>query len=97
MVSLAVTGTLDLATRERFDRTMSSWRARFAWLEEDFRGLLSQPTEGDLDQIDTSGFVRAAINRLRVIHDNRGDPNQAYAAPALQLLYQIHVTGTDKE
>lgn len=97
VVSLKLSGSLDLSARQQLEFCLSRWRARFASLQEDVSALFAQPTDADLDRIDTGGFVRSAVNRLRTIHDDPTHPNQPYAAVALQLLYQIHAAGGQKQ
>jgi DNA repair exonuclease SbcCD nuclease subunit len=97
VVSLRLSGSLDLSGRQELEFVLSRWRARFASLREDVSSLLAQPTDADLDRIDIGGFVRSAVNRLRTIHTDPTDPNQPYAAEALQLLYQIHAAGGQKQ
>jgi hypothetical protein len=62
-------------------------------LQEDASALCAQPTDADLDRIDTSGFLRSAMNHLRTIDSDPSNPNQPYAAEALNLLYQVHSVG----
>lgn len=93
VVMLTIRGAMDLKTREQVDDLLSKWRGRFTWLGEDCLGLVAQPTDDDLDRIDTAGFVRAAMERLRATQANSGDPNHELAAGALRLLYQVHRAG----
>jgi hypothetical protein len=93
IVSLVVAGTVDFATRELFDRLLSRWRGRFTSLGDDCLQLVAQPTDADLDRIDSGGFVRTAMENLRAVHANPSDPNHKYATGALRLLYQIHTVG----
>ena len=94
VVAISLTGTIDLATRQKLDRLLTTWRARFLSLEEDLEGLLRRPTDTDLDRIDTGGFVRTALNRLRSIQNETTNPNQTLATGAIELLYEIH-TGAE--
>ena len=93
IVSLRLSGSLDLSARQQLEFSLSRWRPRFASLQEDVSALCAQPTDADLDRIDTSGFLRSAMNRLRTIHSDPSNPNQPYAAEALSLLYQVHAVG----
>ncbi len=97
VVSLRLSGSLDLSARHQLELLLSRWQARFASLQEDVSALFARPTDADLDRIDTGGFIRSAVNRLRTIHDDSADLNQPYAAKALQLLYQIHAAGGQKQ
>src|SRR5208283_3313403 len=90
ILMLTISGTVDFSTRERVDRILSKWRGRLTWLGADCSHLVAQPTEADLDRIDIAGFVRTAMERLRVVHADSSDPNREFANEALRLLYQIH-------
>lgn len=80
-------GTIDLATRASLDDVIGDLRARVFHLEVDESGLTAEPTDDDLDGIDTAGFVRGAIDRLREKPEGL-DPDTARRA--LALLYGIH-------
>jgi DNA repair exonuclease SbcCD nuclease subunit len=97
VVSLRLSGSLDLSARRQLELLLSRWQARFASLQEDVSALFARPTDADLDRIDTGGFVRSAVDRLRTIQNDLADLNQPYAAEALQLLYQIHAAGGQKQ
>ena len=97
IVSMKLFGSLDLNARQQLESSLARWRARFCSLLDDNTGLAAQATDADLDRIDVGGFVRNAINTLRGIHQEAGHPNQPYAADALQLLYQIHAAGGQKQ
>lgn len=94
---LAVTGAVDFETREQLDRLLSKWRGRLTWIGDDCSRLVAQPTDADLDRIDTAGFVRAAMERLRAIQANPADPDHELATGALRLLYQIHTAGGENQ
>jgi len=84
---LDLEGTIDLATRASLDEAIGDLRARVFHLETDETALTTEPTDDDLDGIDTAGFVRGAIDRLR------GTPEGAdadTARRALALLYGLH-------
>ncbi len=88
VLRLNLQGTIDLATWAAVNDELSNLRARgFFYLEEDHSGLTLEPTDDDLDGIDTAGFVRIAINRLR---DKLGGPEAETARRALALLYGLH-------
>jgi DNA repair exonuclease SbcCD nuclease subunit len=87
VLRLDLEGTIDLATRASLDEAIGDLRARVFHLETDETALITEPTEDDLDGIDTAGFVRGAIDRLR------GPPegfNADTARRALALLYGLH-------
>ena len=87
VLRLDLEGTIDLATRASLDEAIGDLRARVFHLETDETALTTEPTEDDLDGIDTAGFVRGAIDRLR------GTPEGSDADTgrrALALLYGLH-------
>lgn len=87
VLRLGLQGTIDLATRAALDDALEDVRARVLHLEEDETGLTLEPTEDDFDSIDTAGFVRSAMNRLREHLDGEG---AHVARRALELLYGLH-------
>jgi hypothetical protein len=87
VLRLRLHGTVDLATDMAVDDLLCDLRARVFYLEDDDTGLTAQPKEDDLDSIDTGGFVRAAINRLR---DQLSGSEAPEARRALALLYGLH-------
>ncbi len=97
IVSLAIAGAVDFDIRENLDRLLSRWRGRFTWLGEDCSRLVARPTDADLDRIDTTGFVRTAIERLRAVDADPSDPCQAHAMEALQLLYQVQISDVENK
>lgn len=96
VVAITLTGTIDLATRQKLEFLLATWRARFLSLQEDLEGLLRRPTGADLDRIDTGGFVRTTLNRLRAIQNDPTNANQPLASGAIELLYEIH-TGVESQ
>jgi hypothetical protein len=49
------------------------------------------PSDQELDRIDTMGFVRAAIDELRIKANNASDSESQVARVALQKLYLEHL------
>ena len=87
VLRLDLEGTIDLATRATVDDVLGDIGARVLHLEEGVTGLVVEPTEDDLDGIDTAGFVRVAMNRLR---EKLVEPEAETARRALALLYGLH-------
>jgi DNA repair exonuclease SbcCD nuclease subunit len=87
VLRLGLNGSIDLATHAALDDFLSDLRARVFYLEDDDTGLTPLPTDDDLSSIDTRGFVRAAINRLREQMNGR---EAGTARRALALLYGLH-------
>jgi hypothetical protein len=88
---LELVGAVDLATREALDRLLDEWRARFHVLRVSMDQLVAMPTDDDLDHIDTMGFIRAAVNRLRGLAADASNTQRDPARLALQILYTEHV------
>ena len=91
LLRLTVSGTVDLAGRRRIDSCLNAWQARLKYLHRDLERLVDEPSPDDLDMIDRSGFVRAAVDRLKAKADDPADPAQDVARTALRILYLEHV------
>ena len=90
VVSLRLTGTVSLDERQRLQRELASWEARLHHLTVDDMELRDEPTADDLDSIDTAGFVRQAVERLRARAADPADGDRDAAQLALRLLYLDH-------
>ncbi len=93
VLDLEVTGTLSLAGRRRFEeRIVHGVGAAVCATRLQDRGLVLEPTAEDLDDIDRSGFVRVAADRLKAMAEHPSDAEQARLAPlALRRLYIEHL------
>jgi DNA repair exonuclease SbcCD nuclease subunit len=91
LLHLTVSGTVDLAGRRRVDACLDAWQARLKYLYRDLDSLVDEPSADDLDAIDKSGFVRAAVNRLKAEADDPANPEREIARTALRILYIEHV------
>jgi hypothetical protein len=92
---LALRGAVDLATRRQIDEILERHRARFHVLTIEDGELVATPSDHDLDRIDTMGFVRSAINELRIKANNPSDSESQTARSALQKLYLEHLRMND--
>ncbi len=90
VVSLILDGTVDLSTRQAIDDTLDALRARLHHLRVDDDLLIAEPSDDDLDRIDTRGFVRAAIETLRARARDPADAERDVARLALQVLFVEH-------
>ena len=63
-------GHHDLAGRRRIEGCLDAWQARLVYLHRDLERLIDEPSPDDLDSIDRSGFVRAAIDVLKAKADD---------------------------
>ncbi len=93
VLDLQVTGTLSLAGRKRFEeRIIHGIGAAVCATRWQDGGLVLEPTEADMDDIDRSGFVRVAADRLKAMADDRSDQERArLASLALRRLYLEHL------
>jgi hypothetical protein len=93
VLDLRVRGVLSLAGRKAFeDRILQSVGAALRGLRFDEGGLVLEPSDADLDEIDHGGFVRVAADRLKAMAGDATNPKQAQlAALALRRLYVEHL------
>jgi DNA repair exonuclease SbcCD nuclease subunit len=90
VVALRLSGMISLEERRRLGGTLRAWETRLHHLDVDDAGLRDEPTADDLDAIDTAGFVRAAVDRLRARAADPTDPEREVARLALRLVYFDH-------
>jgi DNA repair exonuclease SbcCD nuclease subunit len=90
VVQIDLHGTVDLATRAAVSALLEDLSARVLHLKENDAELVLDPTQDDLDAIDTAGFVRVAMDRLR---EKLEGPEASVARRALALLYGLHHRG----
>ncbi len=93
VLDLQVAGTLSLAGRKTFEeRIIQGVGAGVRAMRSQDTGLVLEPTEADMDDIDRSGFVRVAADRLRALALDASDPQRArLASLALRRLYIEHL------
>jgi DNA repair exonuclease SbcCD nuclease subunit len=93
VVDLRVTGAVSLSGRRAFEeRILQSVGAALRGLRFNEAGLVLNPTEQDLDEIDHAGFVRVAADRLKLLAADMSNQGQALiAALALKRLYIEHL------
>lgn len=93
VLDIQVTGTLSLAGRKSFEeRIVQGVGAAVCATRWQDGGLVLEPTEADMDDIDRSGFVRVAADRLKVMADDRSDQERArLASLTLRRLYLEHL------
>lgn len=96
VLNLEIDGTLSLAGRKRLEEVVfHSIGAAVCAARWHDSGLVLEPTGADLDDIDHSGFVRVAADRLKVMVENHSDPERAHLASlALRRLYLEHLRQT---
>lgn len=94
VVGLRLSGSVSLAERQRLKRELGRWKARFHHLDVEDGDLLDEPTPDDLDAIDTAGFVRLAVERLKLKANDPRDADRDVARVALRMIYLDHVSQT---
>jgi DNA repair exonuclease SbcCD nuclease subunit len=93
VLALRVGGTLSLAGRRLLEqRIVNSMARELLGIHFTDTDLVPQASQADLDEIDRTGFVRTAAERLRTIATDPENPERArLASLALQRLYQEHL------
>ena len=91
LLHLTVSGTVDLQGRGRIEDCLNAWQARLRYLQRELGGLVDVPSVDDLDAIEKSGFVRAAVDQLKAKADDPANPERDIAKSALRLLYLEHL------
>lgn len=93
VLDLRVIGTLSLTGRAGFEeRIVRGVGSAICGMRFDGAGLLHDPTEAEMDEIDRSGFIRVAADRLKAMANDPVDPEQArLALLALRRLYLEHL------
>ena len=91
VVRLKLDGVVTLALRGQLDEALAAWEARLRYLETDYRELIAEPSDDDLDRIDRGGFVRTAVEKLRRQATDPDNSKREIANAALLRLYQEHV------
>lgn len=97
VLDLRVGGALSLDGRHQFEeKILGSVRAAVRGMRFDEGMLVLEPTEKDMDDIDRSGFVRVAADRLKSMANDSSDNGRArLASLALRRLYIEHLRGRD--
>jgi len=90
VVALTLEGTVDLATQLAVSETLEDLKARVHHLRVDDSLLIAEPSDDDLDRIDTLGFVRSAVDSLRAQVADPVNADRKTARLALQILYMEH-------
>ena len=95
LLRLKLDGVANLALHAQLDNWIDEWGAMLHYLEVDKKELLAEPTEDDLDQIASRGFIRTASDRLRTLASdlNKSEREREIANAALMRLYQLRVIG----
>jgi hypothetical protein len=87
LLRLALSGSLNFDDRALLDSEIEKLSNELFYIETDYSGLLAEPSESDLDEIETSGFVRTAANNLIQMMKDVNNPERETARMALHILY----------
>ncbi len=89
LLDLRLRGTLGLADRRRLQDLIERQDDLLRWQRVDDQELLLAPSQEDLDEIATAGFVQTAVERLRDEAGSSDAETAADADAALLLLYRL--------
>ncbi len=90
LLRLTLAGAVSLETRSSIASELDVLAAELRYLDLDDQALRAEPTQADLDDIERSGFVRIAIDKLSAMAASSEDADSETARLALQLLYVEH-------
>ncbi|WP_412754353.1 metallophosphoesterase family protein [Legionella donaldsonii] len=88
VISLRLNGNLSLENHQQLDQSLDSWKAKFAMLEIDDTSLKLTPSEQDLQDFQSAGFLSNTLEKLLAIRKNESDEQHPYADKAIQMLWQ---------
>lgn len=88
IILLNLNGNLSLENRQELDQLLSQWRAKFAMLEVNDINLKLSPSEQDLQDFQSSGFLSNTLSKLLAIRANEASDEHPYADRAIQMLWQ---------
>lgn len=84
---MSLKGSLSFEERALLDREIEQLNSELFYVESDLSALLAEPNVDDLDEIEQSGFVRTAVNKLLTIMRDPNNPDAEKARLALHILY----------
>ncbi|CZG60719.1 metallophosphoesterase family protein [Legionella pneumophila] len=88
VISLSLNGNLSLDNRQELDQLLDSWKAKFAMLDINDTNLKLNPTEQDLQELQSMGFLNNTMKELLAIRENESHEQHVYADRAIQMLWQ---------
>lgn len=88
VISLTLNGNLSLEDHQSLDQRLDSWKAKCAMLEIDHTNLKLSPSEQDLQDFQSAGFLSNTLKKLMTIRENESHEQQPYADRAIQMLWQ---------
>ncbi len=90
LLKLILKGVISLDTRSQLKNALEHLHANLFHLEADETNLVAQPDEKDLAQLEQTGFVLAAANKLKRLAEDAAGPEGDAARLALEILYLEH-------
>lgn len=88
VISLQLNGNLSLENRYQLDQLLDRWKAKFAMLEIDDKNLKLSPSDQDLQDFKSVGFLNNTIEKLLAIRENESHEQHLYVDRAIQMLWQ---------
>lgn len=88
VISLSLDGNLSLENRQQLEQLLDGWKAKFAMLEANDQNLKLSPSEEDLQDFHSIGFLSNTLEKLLAIRDNNSHEQNPYAERAIQMLWQ---------
>lgn len=88
VILLGLNGNLSLKNRQQLDLLLDRWKAKFALLELNDTNLTLSPSEQDLQDFQSAGFLSNTLQKLLAIRANESHEQHAYADRAIQMLWQ---------
>lgn len=88
VISLNLNGNLSLEDHQLLNQLLDSWKAKFAMLETDDTNLKLSPSEQDLQDFQSAGFLSNTLAKLLAIKENESNEQHPYADRAIQMLWQ---------
>jgi len=85
---LNLNGNLSLEDRRKLDQLLDSWKAKFAMLEINDTSLKLSPSEQDLQDFQSAGFLSNTLKELLAISKDESHAQHSYADRAIQMLWQ---------
>lgn len=84
---MSLKGSLSFEERALLDKEIEQLNSELFYVESDLSGLLAEPSNEDLDEIEQSGFVRTAVDKLMAMMRDTNNPDAEKARLALHILY----------
>ena len=84
--AVCLSGTCDLQSQQRLQRSVDMARARVRALVQETHGLRLEPTQQDIEALQADGYVGEVLQQLK---DEQAGPNAEKARDALLILARL--------